>query len=134
MRRLSHCADCVPFHSSLFPIPLAFEATGIVAALIAMIIVALATIYTVELLMAQAAATGMHDYSTLSLAVGGLRYKVRATHMASVSVCALSMVQHVFPPRACGTHAFKKHAFQGLIHQGISVAHRMDMKQPLAKL
>ena len=38
--------------------------------------VALATIYTVELLMAQSIATGMHDYSTLSLAVGGWWYKV----------------------------------------------------------
>jgi hypothetical protein len=42
-----------------------------------MIIVALATIYTVELLMSQATATGMHDYETLSLAIGGPWYKVR---------------------------------------------------------
>jgi hypothetical protein len=42
-----------------------------------MIVVALATIYTVELLMAQATATGMHDYSTLSLAIGGWWYKVQ---------------------------------------------------------
>ena len=67
-----------PACSALFPIPLAFESTGIIAALIAMIVVALATIYTVELLMAQATATGMHDYSTLSLAIGGWWYKVRA--------------------------------------------------------
>ena len=63
--------------SALFPIPLAFESTGIIAALIAMIVVAAATIYTVELLMSQATATGMHDYETLSLAVGGWWYKVR---------------------------------------------------------
>lgn len=41
-----------------------------------MIVVAAATIYTVELLMSQATATGMHDYETLSLAVGGYWYKV----------------------------------------------------------
>ena len=64
------------FCSALFPIPIAFESTGIIAALIAMIIVAAATIYTVELLMAQASATGMHDYGTLSKAVGGYWYKV----------------------------------------------------------
>lgn len=62
--------------SALFPIPIAFESTGIIAALIAMIIVAAATIYTVELLMAQASATGMHDYGTLSKAIGGSWYKV----------------------------------------------------------
>ncbi|CAL8465153.1 g4688 [Coccomyxa elongata] len=62
--------------SALFPIPLAFESTGIIAALIAMIVVAAATIYTVELLMSQATATGMHDYETLSLAVGGFWYKL----------------------------------------------------------
>lgn len=62
--------------SALFPIPIAFESTGIIAALIAMIIVAAATIYTVELLMAQASATGMHDYGTLSKAVGGYWYKL----------------------------------------------------------
>ena len=75
---VAHAHRGVCLHSALFPVPLAFESTGIIAALIAMIIVALATIYTVELLMAQATATGMHDYSTLSTAVGGRWYKVRA--------------------------------------------------------
>lgn len=73
-RKHAHFPCC----SALFPIPLAFESTGIIAALVAMIIVAAATIYTVELLMSQATATGMHDYETLSLAVGGWWYKVRA--------------------------------------------------------
>jgi len=68
----------LPCCSALFPIPLAFESTGIIAALVAMIVVAAATIYTVELLMSQATATGMHDYETLSLAVGGWWYKVSA--------------------------------------------------------
>ena len=45
-----------------------------------MIIVAAATIYTVELLMAEASATGMHDYGTLSKAIGGTWYKVRFIH------------------------------------------------------
>ena len=62
--------------SALFPIPIAFEATGIIASLVAMIIVAFATIYTVELLMSEASATGMHDYGTLSKAIGGTWYKV----------------------------------------------------------
>ena len=75
----AHAASGVCMRSALFPVPLAFESTGIIAALIAMIIVALATIYTVELLMAQATATGMHDYSTLSTAVGGRWYKVCAS-------------------------------------------------------
>ena len=79
------------WHSALFPVPLAFESTGIIAALIAMIVVALATIYTVELLMAQATATGMHDYSTLSLAVGGVWYKVCPPLWAAA-----------VPPHACG--------------------------------
>ena len=67
------------WRSALFPIPIAFEATGIIAALVAMIIVAAATIYTVELLMAEASATGMHDYGTLSKAIGGTWYKVIQT-------------------------------------------------------
>ena len=46
------------------------------AALAAMIIVAMATIYTVELLIAQATVTGMRDYGTLSKAIGGYWYKV----------------------------------------------------------
>ncbi len=66
----------MPLRSALFPIPYAFEQTGIIAALTAMIIVAAATIYTVELLMAEATATGMHDYGTLSKAIGGTWYKV----------------------------------------------------------
>lgn len=70
--------------SALFPIPLAFESTGIIAALIAMIVVAAATIYTVELLMSQATATGMHDYETLSLAVGGFWYKVTTAYHCPV--------------------------------------------------
>ena len=69
-----HCCSC---RSALFPIPIAFEATGIIAALVAMIIVAAATIYTVELLMAEASACGMHDYGTLSKAIGGTWYKVK---------------------------------------------------------
>ena len=44
-----------------------------------MIVVANATCYTVELLMAQSLATGMHDYSTLSSAIGGRWYKVIAS-------------------------------------------------------
>ncbi|CAL5226106.1 g8923 [Coccomyxa viridis] len=62
--------------SALFPIPLAFQNTGIVAALAAMIIVAMATIYTVELLIAQATVTGMRDYGALSKAIGGYWYKL----------------------------------------------------------
>lgn len=46
------------------------------AALAAMIIVAMATIYTVELLIAQATVTGMRDYGALSKAIGGYWYKV----------------------------------------------------------
>ena len=62
--------------SARFPIPLAFQNTGVVAALAAMIVVAMATIYTVELLIAQATVTGMRDYGALSKAIGGYWYKV----------------------------------------------------------
>ena len=89
--RAARCSLC-PWRSS---------PTGIIAALIAMIIVALATIYTVELLMAQATATGMHDYSTLSTAVGGRWYKVRAhpltaraMHACSALVRRLLLLMH----------------------------------------
>lgn len=74
--------------SALFPIPIAFEATGIIASLVAMIIVAFATIYTVELLMAEASATGMHDYGTLSKAIGGTWYKVECSLPVNVPLFA----------------------------------------------
>ena len=88
MRLLLTASACC-MRSALFPIPLAFESTGIIAALIAMIVVALATIYTVELLMAQSIATGMHDYSTLSLAVGGWWYKVAVFLVWGLHACPL---------------------------------------------
>ncbi len=55
-----------------------------------MIVVAAATIYTVELLMSQATATGMHDYETLSLAVGGIWYKVGATSLFNLFYCSIA--------------------------------------------
>lgn len=72
--------------SALLPIPLPFQSTGIVAARAAMIIVAMATIYTVESLIAQASVTGTQDYETLLKAIGSCRYKVTSS-LLSPSVC-----------------------------------------------
>ena len=64
--------------SALFPIPSAFQTTGVVAATFTMVIVAMATLYTTRMLMNQAIATGQHDYETVSYAVGGFWMKVHA--------------------------------------------------------
>ena len=62
-----------------------------------MIIVAAATIYTVELLMAEASATGMHDYGTLSKAIGGTWYKVHLSDAAQTTSRPLCMLCRSIP-------------------------------------
>lgn len=66
--------------SALFPLPTAFEGTGLVAALVIMVVVAMVTVYACELLMDQCTVTGQHDYEMLSYAVGGIWWQARPTH------------------------------------------------------
>ena len=65
--------------SALFPLPTAFEGTGLVAALVIMAVVAMVTVYACELLMDQCTVTGQHDYEMLSYAVGGIWWQARPT-------------------------------------------------------
>jgi len=62
--------------SAVLPVSSAFASTGIVAGFVIMVVVAAANAYTCDLLLWQAYKTGMHDYETLSYAVGGGIWKV----------------------------------------------------------
>lgn len=63
--------------SALFPLPISFVSTGVVANTFVMIVVAAGTLYTSELLLHQAHMTGQSDLETLCLVVGGKWWKVR---------------------------------------------------------
>ncbi len=71
----------------MLPVASAFASTGIVAGFIIMVVVAAANAYTCDLLLWQAYKTGMHDYETLSYAVGGGIWKV-CRQMQKLSVHA----------------------------------------------
>lgn len=63
--------------SAVLPVSSAFASTGIVAGFVIMLVVASANAYTCDLLLWQAYKTGMHDYESLSNAVGGRVWQVR---------------------------------------------------------
>lgn len=63
--------------SALFPLPISFVSTGVIANTFVMIVVAAGTLYTSELLLHQAHMTGQSDLETLCLVVGGKWWKVR---------------------------------------------------------
>lgn len=67
---------CLCACSAVLPVSSAFASTGIVAGFVIMVVVAAANAYTCDLLLWQAYKTGMHDYETLSYAVGGGLWKV----------------------------------------------------------
>ncbi len=67
---------CLPACSAVLPVSSAFASTGIVAGFVIMVVVAAANAYTCDLLLWEAYKTGMHDYETLSYAVGGGVWKV----------------------------------------------------------
>ncbi len=74
--------------SAVLPLSSAFASTGIVAGFVIMVVVAAANAYTCDLLLWQAYKTGMHDYETLSYAVGGGIWKVRRQMQTLLSVHA----------------------------------------------
>ncbi|KAK9821612.1 hypothetical protein WJX81_007885 [Elliptochloris bilobata] len=77
--------------SALFPLPTAFEGTGLLAALLIMVVVAMVTVYACELLMDQCTVTGQHDYERLSYAVGGIWWQ-RFTEVSIVVLMVGTLV------------------------------------------
>jgi len=90
--------------SAVLPVSSAFASTGIVAGFVIMVVVAAANAYTCDLLLWQAYKTGMHDYETLSYAVGGGIWKVcRQMQKLSMHASNISRSRGIAQSLTCHT-------------------------------
>ncbi len=81
-----------------------------------MVVVAAANAYTCDLLLWQAYKTGMHDYETLSYAVGGGIWKVRR-QMQKLSMHASNISRSAGFAQSLACHTEKQHVVLHVVTQ-----------------